>query len=85
MQCDLMLWGFFGFKKCSNSLRFAILGLIKLNVVFQCCKSLLGNAVDNKTLYFNVQQSVEIIHIRQVLQLSIRQSIEVHKTVLNTT
>ena len=37
----------------------------------------------NKTFYINVKQSFEIVHVRQELQLRIRQSITVYKVVLS--
>ena len=39
----------------------------------------LENAPDSKALHINVQQSFEIVHTRQELQLRIRQSINVYK------
>ena len=37
----------------------------------------------NKTLYINVKQSFEIVHVRQELQIRIKQSIIVYKAVLS--
>ena len=53
--------------------------LIELNVELKCRESQLENALDSKALYINLRQSVEIVHTRQELQLSKRQSIKVYK------
>ena len=52
--------------------------LIELNVVSKCCESQLENALNNKALYINLQQS-EIVYTRQELQRSKRQSIKEYK------
>ena len=53
--------------------------LIELNVMLKCCESQLENGMGSKALYINLQQSFEIVHTRQELQLSKRQSIKVYK------
>ena len=47
------------------------------------CRSQPQSIGGNKTLYINVKQSFEIVHVRQELQLRIRQSITVYKAVLS--
>ena len=54
-----------------------------LNVVSKCCESQLENALDTKALYINLQQSFEIVHTRQELQLRKKQRIKKFKRSLS--
>ena len=49
------------------------------------CRSQPQSGVGIRTLYINVEQSFEIIHAPQELQLCIRQSITVYNSVLSIT
>ena len=83
VQSHLMLSEFLGSQEFSNLLRFPMLSADWTECGVAMCRSYPQSIAGNKTMYINVQQSFEIVHARQELQLRIRKNTTVYKAALS--